>query len=200
MAERPPLASLLPQVVLGSASVARRLLLEAEGVEVMQVASNTNEVQRGNNLGEVVESLALQKLAAVRTLHKLPSWPILTADTLIDFAGRAIGKSSSRYEALKQLQSFSAHTHAVYSGYALFLGDSQETFSGFEKTIVHFNDLTLAELEEYLDTGEYIGVAGCYQIQGQGSRLIRAIEGYESVVVGLPIEAIFAILDQRVKT
>lgn len=187
------LSMLLPQVILASASPARRRLLEAEGVEVFQVASNTSEIQQGQTLAEIVESLALQKLEAIRRRTDLPPWPIVAADTLI-------GKSNTRSEALEKLQRFSGRTHLVYSGYALYLPATGKTISGAEKTSVHFKALSLSELEEYLDTGEYLGVAGCYQIQQQGSRLIEGILGYESVVVGLPIETIFAILDQRVKT
>ena len=58
------------------------------------------------------------------------------------------------------------------------------------RTLVEFRELPEAEIERYLDSGEWRERAGGYAIQGRGALLVRAIEGDYLNVVGLPVAAL----------
>ena len=90
------------------------------------------------------------------------------------------------------LTELSGKTHSVYTGVAVIHGSIQEVF--YEKTNVTFWELSDAEIEQYLDSGEPFDKAGAYGIQGLGALFVQSIAGDYYSVVGLPISRLSRIL------
>lgn len=118
---------------------------------------------------------------------------ILAADTIVAMEGRKIGKPEDRDEAREFLRLFSGKTHQVVSGLALFSPAKGITLES-AVTDVTFSQLSEPEIEWYLDTKEWEGVAAGYRIQESGSRFIANLSGSYSNVMGLPIFTFYGML------
>lgn len=111
---------------------------------------------------------------------------IITSDTVVAMDGKIYGKPKDRADAVKILQELSGNTHEVITGVCLRLKDKEIVFS--ETTTVHFKDLSLKEIEYYVDTFQPYDKAGAYAIQEWiGMIAIQKIEGDYFNVVGLPL-------------
>lgn len=135
------------------------------------------------------------------TRHSKPPSLVIGADTIAVLGGEILEKPSSREEAQRMLEMLSsAGTHTVYTGVSCIYGGSElgstpheHTF--VESTTVTFRSLTRAEIEAYVESGESMGKAGAYGIQGLGGTLVTKIEGDYQNVVGFPASRFFAELD-----
>ncbi|MGE4584079.1 MAG: Maf family protein [Sphaerochaeta sp.] len=188
------IAAILPKVVLASQSIARKALLEREGVEVIVRPTNCDESHALLDPAKTVAMLAYRKLMAYRSVHGHYELPVLCCDTLISFESALIGKPRDRLHAYAQLASFSGKTQEVHSGWALWFDD--KVYSSADKALVVFKPLGKFVIESYLDTGEWEGAAGSYRIQGEGRNLVDHIEGDEATVVGLPLRQLLEKLAQ----
>jgi septum formation protein len=90
------------------------------------------------------------------------------------------------------LRLLSGRTHDVLTSVVLVTGELER--SVVERTVVRFTTLTEAEISWYVASGEPMGKAGAYGIQGRGARFIDHIEGAWSTVVGLPVHAVHRLL------
>ena len=144
------------------------------------------------------ETLAERKVNAVRKAldGRNPPW-ILAADTLIDVDGRVFGKAESKDEAKTMLKTLSGREHKVISALALFSVKTQKVDCRSNESSVRFAELSDAEIEWYLDTGEWQGVAGAYRIQGIAACFISEIRGSYSSIVGLPLHDFYVMLKEN---
>jgi septum formation protein len=124
---------------------------------------------------------------------KIPQW-VFGADTLIALDDIVLNKSKSREEARQSLKKLSGRSHKVITACALFCGKTKNIDCRIATTIVHFAELDSEILEWYLNTGEWQGAAGSYQIQGLAGCFINRIEGSFSGVVGLPLRLFYLML------
>ena len=102
------------------------------------------------------------------------------------------GKPRDAAEALVMLGRLQGRTHEVWTGVAVVRDREQRTAA--EVTRVQFARLTEAEMAAYVRTGEPLGKAGGYAIQGQAAQFVRRIEGDYANVVGLPLHRLRAVL------
>ena len=147
---------------------------------------------------QFTEHLALQKALAVTgktdgDKDTAVQW-IFGADTIVVLDGKIFGKPADRAEARRMLCEFSGKRHEVITAMALCnrrtgKNDCRSVSSGVE-----FAPLTGAEIEWYLDTGEWQGAAGAYQMQGLGGCLVKAVHGSPSCVAGLPLHEFYAMI------
>jgi septum formation protein len=121
--------------------------------------------------------------------------PILGVDTLVVAGAASLGKPADRDEAATMLTTLAGRMHEVVSGLCL-RGPGWEELHR-ETTRVWFRELNRAELECYLDSGEWRERAGAYAIQGFGASLVSRIEGDYLNVVGLPAGALVSLLARR---
>ncbi|QDT28993.1 Maf-like protein YhdE [Gimesia panareensis] len=86
------------------------------------------------------------------------------------------------------LEDYAGKTHRVITG--LCLRSSAKTVMEFSQTLVSFHEREFVRehLDWYLSTGESLGKAGGYAVQGAGSIFVKRIEGSLTNVVGLPLE------------
>jgi len=97
-------------------------------------------------------------------------------------------------DAARMLRLLSGRTHEVLTAVVLIAGKLEH--SVVERTLVRFTILTDSEIDWYVASGEPMGKAGGYGIQGRGARFIDRIEGAWSTVVGLPVHVVHRLLSE----
>jgi septum formation protein len=143
----------------------------------------------------LAEELALGKAGKiVETLKNDPPLWVLGADTLIVQGGKIYGKPTDRRDAGQMLGAFQDKSHDVITAIALYNGRSRIFDCRRVLSTVRFAPMSEREIEWYLDSGEWEGVAGSYRIQGLASCFISSIQGSYSSIVGLPLREIYEIL------
>jgi septum formation protein len=203
-----------PELVLASASPRRLEILRSVGIEPAVVAASVDERPLpGEDPARLVERLARAKARAVagdRSVdpearpgapsssvdHRSTGRLVIGADTVIDLDGRVLGKPADRVEAEAMLGALRGRAHRVVTGVAVigWSGGGPVEVAAVERTVVEMRAFDRAELSWYLDSGEYIGKAGAYAIQGLGCLLVRGIEGSYQNVVGLPLTVVDRLL------
>ena len=104
--------------------------------------------------------------------------------------GRLLGKPDDAAHARRMLKQLSGKCHEVLTGFTIMDSGSGKTVSRVIKTKVYFKELSSRQIEEYVETGEPLGKAGAYAIQGLGAAMVDKIEGDYFNVVGLPVRAL----------
>ncbi|MBM4451496.1 MAG: septum formation inhibitor Maf [Chloroflexi bacterium] len=179
----------MKRVILASESPRRRQLLGQIGLKFQVVPSNSTE-DLGSSVEphELAKSLSMEKVSSVAKKHK--NAVVIAADTFGVLEGRILGKPKTEGEAREMLVAMSGKTHSVITGFAILDADDGKSVSRSVETKVRFRELTAGEIEAYVRSGEPLGKAGAYAIQGLGAVLIEKIEGDYFNVMGLPLSAL----------
>jgi septum formation protein len=119
---------------------------------------------------------------------------VIGADTTVELNGEILGKPCDSKEASEMLAKLSGNTHRVLTGIFLQRLPDQATRAAVEVSAVTFAPLSEYEIAEYAASGEPLGKAGAYAIQGIAGRFISRIEGCYFNVVGLPLARLHVIL------
>ncbi len=173
------------QFVLASASIARRNLLIEAGIQPFVCPSNFDEDQVViSDSRELVQVLALSKATAVAP--QFPSALVLGCDSMLSVNNTIYGKPESRQEAIERWRSMRGGSGELLTGYAL-IAPGKEPLVRHRMTRVFFANITDAEIEAYIDTGEPMHCAGAFATDGKGSMFVEKIEGCHTNVVGLSI-------------
>lgn len=207
--------SMKKRIILGSASLRRRELLEQIGIEFEIVVSDAREHYKSTRPEEIVRELALMKAehvakeverrekeraeqASIPRLETgevhLCNVVILGADTIVVRDGQILGKPSDEEEAFSMLKSLQGRMHQVYTGVAVLNFDgsgSLRTISHAEETKVYVHEMTDEEIRRYIAAGESMDKAGAYGVQGRFAAYIDRIEGDYYNVVGLPVAYLY---------
>ena len=181
----------MAHLILASSSPRRRELLEQLDLKFDIYSPNIDEAVLSNeNVQHYVERLACAKAEAV--LEKFPDAVIVAADTSVAVDEHILGKPESKEHAFEMWSLISGRKHDVLSG--VCVRTKEKKFSIVVKTEVEFQEISLKDMECYWATGEPIGKAGGYAIQGVGARYIPKIEGSYTNVVGLPLHETVQLL------
>ena len=195
----------MSQIILASQSPRRKELLEQIGLEFEICPAKGEEIITKSIPEEVVMELSKQKAEEVAAMvasfgenHKEITTPsdilIIGADTVVAYGGKILGKPVDEADAKRMLTMLSGNTHSVFTGVTLVLIDKTGRAGElvfYEKTDVKMHDMTEAEIDRYIETGEPIDNAGSYGIQGKCAIYIEKIDGDYNNVVGLPITRIY---------
>ena len=207
----PLFSTSMPEVVLASSSPRRAELLERAGIPFEVMPSHTDEVWDASLPAErAVCAIARAKAADVRRrMASDDARAVVACDTAVLANGVVFGKPHDRAAASHMLHALSGRTHQVMSGVCVlppgFRLEDAET--GERKcppvlfadvTDVTFFPLSDADIDGYLDCGEYRDKAGSYGIQGRGSLLVARISGNYDNVVGLPLARLVRALAEVV--
>lgn len=188
--------SSLSPLNLASSSPNRLELLEKDcGIKVSAWPQNAEETKDGHTQpSSIVSHIALIKLVSFMNSRDFdPLTLSLALDTMVSFRDEILGKPEDRNDARRMLSEFSGQMQEVVTGWALFT-PARGILSGCSTSRVFFSRLSEAQIESYLDSGEWTGAAGGYRIQKTGYTLIDRIEGSWSNVIGLPLEDITKVL------
>ena len=177
-------------LILASASPRRLDLLDQLNIRPDQVVHpGIDETpETGEKPADYVRRMAIEKAARVETMLKpsVSSNYILSGDTVVAIGRRILPEADSAEAARGCLEALSGRRHQVYGGIALVLPDSSKRVR-VVKSHVKFCQISPTDIERYLATGEWIGKAGGYAIQGRASGFIKHISGSYSNIVGLSI-------------
>lgn len=177
-------------LILASASPRRADLLREAGFDVEVQPANINEDVISGEPPEVyVRRVAEAKGRAIS--EGAPGRYVLAADTAVVVDGQILGKPASPEDAGQMLRALSGRSHLVISGVCLMKEGQAVAETEVAVTVVEFAELTPAEVEWYVASGESMDKAGGYGIQGLASRFVTRIDGSYSNVVGLPIAVVY---------
>lgn len=135
--------------------------------------------------------LAVGKARAVASQH--PNHWVISGDTVVTVGNRILGKPADGDDSRAMLALLSGRRHAVYGGVCIITPDGR-MIERAVKTNVVFKRLTDREITDYITTGECVGKAGSYAIQGYAGAFVRNIIGSYSNVVGLDLFSVRQIL------
>lgn len=184
-------------MILATQSPRRIQLIEEAGYSVRVMPADIDETPReGETPFALVERLARAKAAALAPQAE-PGEIIVAADTTVTFNGDILGKPRDAQDARRMLRELSGRTHQVATGACVLKAAEPEVYcaavseSFVTVTDVTFYELTDAEIDAYVATGDPLDKAGAYGIQSAGGRmLVKGIKGDYYNVVGLPIAAV----------
>jgi septum formation protein len=182
-------------IYLASQSPRRRQLLEQLGVRHELLLPDADE--DAESLEEVlgneaparyvqrVTGLKLDAALARMKRRKLPPAPILCSDTTVAMGRVIYGKPEDARDAARMLGELAGRTHRVLTAVAVQYG--KKRVRALSTSRVSFDDLTAAEIRHYVATGEPLGKAGAYAVQGRVAMHINRIDGSYSGIMGLPL-------------
>ena len=183
------------RLILASQSPRRRELLAGSGLE-FQLAERfeCDESYPDMPLTDVAEYLSRKKSDAY-PVELAEADILLTADTVVIACGEILGKPHSRDEAIAMLRMLSGSTHEVATGVTLRTSAKSHSFTSISK--VRFRQLSLEEIEYYVDNYRPMDKAGSYGIQEWiGYVGIEHIDGSFYNVMGLPIQRLYCELER----
>ena len=183
-----PLNSPRPRapLVLASASPRRLDLLRQIGFPPDRV--DPADIDETEGADETPRRLALrlarEKAAAVAA--RAPEAFVLAADTVVAVGRRVLPKAETPDQARRCLDLLSGRAHRVLTGVAVIAPGGRRA-ERLSETRLHFKRLTPADIDRYVEGGEWRGKAGGYAVQGEAGAFVMALQGSYSGVVGLPL-------------
>jgi septum formation protein len=196
------------RVVLGSASSGRLKVLRQAGIEPLVVVSGVDEDAIVATLGaaappdQVVCALAAAKAGSV--VDALPSdvasdCVVIGCDSMLWLDGRLTGKPGSAAAARAQWQLMAGRTGELYTGHCVVRvqnGVAERREIEAAATDVRFGTPSPADLAAYVDSGEPLGVAGGFTLDGLGGWFLDGVEGDPSNVIGLSLPLVRRMLER----
>ncbi len=192
----------VPFIYLASQSPRRRQLLEQLGVahelllpDAGEDAESLEAVLPGEApLAYVRRVTGLKLDAALARLKQrgLPPAPVLCSDTTVALGRVIYGKPADATDAKRMLGELAGHTHRVLT--AVAVGTHRRREAAVSESKVSFEPLTRAQVAAYVATGEPLGKAGAYAIQGRAAMHVTHISGSYSGIMGLPMHETAALL------
>ncbi len=184
------------RIYLASQSPRRRELLKQIGVvfdvlPLRGVAGRMDVIEvpgAGESAPDFAQRMASGKAACgwrAVEMRRLLRFPVLGADTVVELDGAILGKPSGRADAAAMLTRLSGRPHRVHTAVAVQHEDRLEM--RLSSSQVRIAAIDSAAIARYLESGEYLGKAGAYAIQGRAGAFVEHIDGSYSGVMGLPL-------------
>jgi len=191
-----------PVLYLASQSPRRSQLLDQLGVVHALLLPDPHEdteaiedVLPAETPARYVQRVTALKLdAALERLQRrgLPPAPVLCSDTTVALGRQIYGKPVDTRDAQRMLGELSGATHRVLT--AVAVGSSRRRDQALSVSRVTFEALTRAQIQAYAATGEPLGKAGAYAIQGRAAMHVARISGSYSGIMGLPLHETAGLL------
>ncbi len=191
-------------IYLASQSPRRRQLLEQIGVQHQLLLPDPHEdaealeaVHGGEAPARYVQRVTGLKLDAALARLKalgLPAAPVLCADTTVALGRDILGKPADAAQARAMLGRLAGQTHRVLTAVAVQKG--RHRHSALSESWVRFAPMSAAQIRAYVESGEPMGKAGAYGVQGRAAAHIEHIRGSYSGIMGLPLFETAKVLRQ----
>ena len=174
-------------LILASSSPYRRELLQRFGLPFETVSPDIDESRLANESAQDLSiRLATEKALAVARNHANAC--VIGSDQVLACGGELLGKPGSHDKAVAQLQKLSGQSMTFYTALAVVHAASEQLHIDMVKTEVRFRELSLEEIERYLDIEPAYDCAGSCKAEGLGISLCEAIESEDpTAIIGLPL-------------
>ena len=191
---------------LASASPARLSTLRSAGFDPIVVVSGVDEdavladarASSGGTLTHADAVLVLAK-AKAEDVARASGGLVLGCDSMLEFEGEIVGKPGDEATAVARWRAMRGRSGVLHTGH--WLVDRRDGRAGATgataSTIVHFADVTDAEIDAYVATGEPLQVAGGFTVDGLGGSFVESIEGDHHNVVGVSLPLVRRLLAER---
>jgi septum formation protein len=188
----------MPRIVLASASVSRRRLLESAGLKPIIMVSHVDEETDFFNAmtpADMVIALAITKAHTIREQIDFPAI-IIGCDSTFEFDSQSLGKPATPEIAIERASRVRGNTGLLHTGHCIIDTTKDKEISSIVTTKVTFDDMTDAEIADYVATGEPLHVAGGFTLDGFSSPFIPSIEGDYTNVVGISMPFVRKAFEQ----
>ncbi len=197
------------QLILASASPARLATLRNAGLNPIVRVSNVDEEaieasMAASTPSEIAQALAQAKCEKVTqeladSNELTPNTIVIGCDSVFELNGKPYGKPENASQAKSRWQKMMNTTGILHTGhYVTFtnqLGD-RTTAEATASTQVHLGELTDAEMDAYVDSGEPFAVAGGFTLDGLGGAFVQGVTGDPSNVVGISLPTVRKLLTE----
>lgn len=190
------------RVILASGSPRRKELMDMLGIDYEIIVSNADETfEEGLSLEEQSKRLGYIKAKAVFD-ETSGDRIIIGSDTMVVKDAKIYGKPKDKQDAISMLNELKNNKHQVFTSLAILVqkGEEYKEYIDCDTTEVYFSDMTEAEIEKWVDSGEAYDKAGAYGVQSSKFAVfIDKINGNYATIVGLPIHKVYNILKNYIE-
>ncbi len=177
------------QIILASSSPSRLRLLESVGVKPEVIVSGIDEESPefdSLSPSDLVIKLASLKANAVKSQAPINSL-IIGCDSTFDFNGKSLGKPLNRENAIERSKLLSGKFGYLHTGHCIIDVKNGKEINKLSSAKVQFAEMTNEEIDDYVDSGEPLNVAGGFTLDGLSAPFITSIEGDPSGIIGLSL-------------
>jgi len=188
----------MPTIVLASQSASRRRLLESAGITPKIIVSNVDEETEffnSMNPEDMVIALAITKAHTVREQIDYPAI-VIGCDSTFEFEGQSLGKPGVAHIAKERAQRVRGKSGFLHTGHCVIDTEQGREISDRITTKVTFAEMTDSEIDDYVQSGEPLHVAGGFTLDGFSSPFIPSIEGDYTNVVGISMPFLRSAMNQ----
>ena len=186
------------RVILASASPSRKRLLESSGITPEIFVSGVDEEDPdllALKPSEMVIALAIMKAHTVRQNHPVgDNALVIGCDSTFEFNGESLGKPLTRDAAIARAKMMRGKSGYLHTGHSVIDTAQDIEVSDLSTSKVTFVDMTDREIEEYVDSGEPLQVAGGFTLDGRSAPFISHIDGDPSGIIGLSLPTLRKIM------
>jgi septum formation protein len=183
------------RLILASASPARLKTLQAAGLDPEVIVSGVDEDDvDATDAAEL--ALKLAQLKAVAVAADQPRALVIGCDSVLELDGEILGKPADEAEAIARWQQMSGNTGVLHTGHCLIDTHREVWLGRSAATQVRFAALDDDEIAAYVGSGEPMGVAGAFKIDGRGSAYVSGITGDPHNVVGISVPLLRLMFDE----
>jgi septum formation protein len=184
-----------PRLILASASPARLRTLQAAGLRPEVIVSGVDE--DGVEAPSTAElALKLAQLKAVAVAADQPRALVIGCDSILDFEGEVLGKPADAAEATERWMRMRGKSGVLHTGHCVVDTHREVWLGRSAATQVRFAAVSDEEIEAYVASGEPLGVAGAFTIDGLGSAYVSGISGDPHNVVGISVPLLRLMFDE----
>lgn len=188
----------MTRLILASASISRRRLLESAGLKPEIIVSHVDEETEFFNAmspADMVIALAITKAHTVREQISEDA-VIIACDSTFEFDGVSLGKPGTADVATERASRVRGNSGLLHTGHCIIDTSKDREISDRVTTKVTFSDMTDLEIADYVSTGEPLHVAGGFTLDGFSSPFIPSIEGDYTNVVGISMPFLRAAMTE----
>ncbi len=188
----------MPRIVLASQSASRRRLLESAGLSPTIMVSNVDEETEFFNAmspEDMVIALAITKAHTILEQIDFPAI-IIGCDSTFEFEGESLGKPELAHVAKERAQRVRGKSGFLHTGHCVIDTSQGREISDRITTKVTFADMSDTEIDDYINSGEPLHVAGGFTLDGFSSPFIPYIEGDYTNVVGISMPFLRSAMNQ----
>ncbi|MFF4194912.1 Maf family protein [Nonomuraea sp. NPDC001831] len=182
-------------IVLASASPTRLTVLRNAGLDPKVIVSGVDE-DAFTAHSPAALSLVLAKAKAQAVASGLEEGLVIGCDSILELDGRPYGKPGTPEEAVERWRIMRGRTGRLVTGHCVIDVPAGRQAAQVATTVVRFGQPSEEEIAAYVATGEPLGLAGGFSIEGRGGWFVEGIEGDHGNVLGVSLPLLRELFDE----